>query len=82
MPEHADVAEMWMLIVSTEDTGHDDTWPLQDVVMATPAEIEELKAAVAQTTGVGLTAYPAKASPLAKWREENPWVVGDDSGDA
>jgi hypothetical protein len=73
---------MWMLVVATEDTGHNDTWPLQDVVMATQAEIEELKAALALKEDVGLTAYHATATPLAKWREENAWLFDDASGDA
>jgi hypothetical protein len=82
MPEQENVSEMWMLIIATDDTGHEDTWPLQQMVMATEAEIAELKTALAHKANVGVRAYQDEVTPLRKWREQNAWLFDDESGDA
>jgi hypothetical protein len=70
--------KLWNLIITNDDTGHDDTWPSFELVMATAEEIETLtKDIEAEGSSVYVASEVENVPSVEEWRKENEWLFGE-----
>lgn len=70
--------KLWRLIITNEDTGHDDGWPSYELVEATAEEIEALtKDIEAAGSSVYTASEVGNVPSVEAWRKENEWLFGE-----
>ncbi len=75
--------KLWQLIITNEETGHNDTWPMYELIEGTDQEIKALKKDIDAGFSSVYTALEAGHVPsVEEWRADHDWLVEPTGSDA